>query len=238
MNFDLERILTQDIVPTLTDMKNNQYAFWDAFKYAHENGTPIKTILELGVMRIIPGAFPPDYPGQTTKMFMALLHEYGAEKHISLDLDKECKGTIDRCKLWMANHGLTVTNHEFVVSNSVKFDVRSHFSEGVDLILLDTNHDHDYPEKTLGFKGTGGAGMTYKEICYYAPHLSENGRLFLHDTKMYYVPRGYGVNTEGAIQRFIDENPDFEFYEHAKNNIGLGEIYRKGSNVAKQYKKS
>lgn len=235
MEFDLERILTQDIVPTLTDMTNNQYAFWDAFKYENENGTPIKNILELGVMRLMPGAFSNDLPGQTTKMFMALLHEYKADKHISLDLDKECKKTIEHCKKWMLERGLKVTKHEFVVCNSVEFNAKHYFPKGVDLILLDTNHDDLYPEKTLGFKGTGGAGMTYKEICYYAPHLSPNGRLFLHDTQMFYVPKGYGVNTQGAIERFLDENPGFGFHEHNKNDIGLGEIFRKDSNAARQY---
>jgi hypothetical protein len=235
---DVKLILEKEIVPTLTDMKGNQFAFWDAFEYSFSKETPIKTILELGIMRLKPGIVNVDLPGQSTKIFMTLGCKYGVDKHVSLDIDSECKGTTDRCKSWVSKYGVVVNNHEFVASDSMKYDSSKQFPNGIDLILLDTNHDDDYPEKTLGFKGSGGAGMTYREICRYAPLLSKNGRLFIHDTKMFYVPKGYGVNTEGAVQRFLDENPDYDFVEHARNNVGLGEIFRKDSNVAQQYKKN
>ena len=50
--------------------------------------------------------------------------------------------------------------------------------------------------------------------------------MFVHDTQNYYVPKGYGVNTEGAIRKFLDEHDGFLFKEHAPNKNGLGEIYR------------
>lgn len=235
VEFDLDRILTKDIVPNLYDMKDNQYVFWDAFLYSSLNKTPIKSILELGVMRITSPSKNKDYPGQSTKIFMALSHAFDVATYISLDINHECEKTIDRCKEWMSARGLSVTNHKFVIYNSIEFDVKRYFPEGIDLIFLDTSHDASYPE-ALGHQNAGGPGMTYKEICYYAPHLSSNGRLFLHDTKQHFAEIRYGVNVDGAIQRFLDENSEFDFYEHNTNKEGLGEIFRKDSNVALQYK--
>lgn len=216
---DVERLLTIDIIPTLTDFLNDQLIFWEACK----NNT-VKTVLELGVYRL-PGEPNSLFPGQSTKTLMILSDYYNFDKFISLDID-DCTSTINNCKKWCNERGVNVKNHKFVQSNSLHFDVKKEFPNGVDLIFLDTNHDDTYPEK-IGYQNSGGAGMTYREICHYAKHLSKNGKMFLHDTNNYYVPRAYGMNTEGAIQRFIDENKEFGFKEHNSNVHGLGEIFRK-----------
>lgn len=225
---NIDELLTVSIIPTLTDFLGNQLVFWDAFKKNEEFGTPIKNVLELGVYRL-PGEPNSNYPGQSTKTLMILGAFYKLDKFVSLDID-DCRSTIEHCKKWCKARDIDVDVHNFVQSNSIHFNVLTEFSNGVDLIFLDTNHDDLYPEK-LGYKGSGGAGMTYREICHYAPHLSENGRLFVHDTKHFYVEQAYGVNTAGAIERFIAENPNYGFYEHNTNVHGLGQIYRKGSKV-------
>lgn len=229
---NIKKLFTEDIVPTLTDFSKNQFVFWNAFKKNISYKTPIKNVLELGIMRIKPSV-KKDLPGQSLKTLLILGSVYNVDKHISLDID-DCRNTVEFCKKWVLARGVQPKNHKFVQSNSMDFNVLREFPAGVDLIFLDTNHDDTYPEK-LGYKNSGGAGMTYKEICYYAKHLTRNGRLYLHDTKNYYVPRGYGVNTEGAVQRFLDENKNFGFYEHNTNNNGLGEIFRKDSDVAREY---
>jgi hypothetical protein len=224
---NLEKLLTVDIIPTLTDFLGNQIVFWDAFEKNKSFNTPIKNVLELGVYRLLeqPNS---DYPGQSTKTLMALSKVYEVEKFVSLDID-DCSSTIENCKTWLRKFGNFIpSNHKFIQSNSIALDVSAEFPNGIDLIFLDTCHDDNYPER-IGYPNSGGAGMTYKEICYYAHHLTENGRLFLHDTKNYYLPRAYGVNTEGAIQKFLNENPNFGFHEHDTNIHGLGQIYRKGS---------
>lgn len=225
---ELDKLLKEEIIPTLTDFLHDQIVFWDAFEQNKQLGIPIKNVLELGVYRL-PGEPNSELPGQSTKTLMILSHFYGLDKFISLDID-DCSSTINNCKKWCEKRGINVKNHQFVQSNSVHLDVKKYFPNGVDFIFLDTNHDDDYPDK-IGYKGAGGAGMTFKEICYYAPHLSENGRLFLHDTKNIYVEKGYGLNTGGAVERFITENPEYGFYEHNTNIHGLGQIYRKGSLV-------
>lgn len=219
--------LMRDVVPTLTDLRGGEHVFWRAFA-----DYKIATVLELGVYRLY-DSIPTDLPGQSTKVLIALCDAYGAEKLVSLDID-DCRPTIAHCQKWCKQRGAEFINHAFIQENSIHFDVTSEFPDGVDFIFLDTNHDDNYPKK-LGYEGAGGAGMTYKELCHYAPHLSRNGRMFIHDTKNYYVPKGYGVNTEGAIQKFLDENEGFALKEHSPNDNGLGELYRKDSEIAKLY---
>lgn len=221
---DIKQLLEVEILPTLTDFRNNQIVFWNRFEELKNAGTPILNVLELGVYRL-PGDEESHLPGQSTKTLMALSGPYGVRRHISLDID-DCRKTIERCKKWLAQRGFEAHNHEFVQSNSIHLDVKAHFPDGVDFIFLDTNHDDIYPE-TLGYKDSGGKGMTFKEISHYAPHLSAHGSLFLHDTKNFYAGKEYGVNTAGAVERFINENPDFYFTEHNTNVHGLGEIRRK-----------
>ena len=235
----LNKLLRTDILPTLTDFKGGQLVFWDVFDQNDGLNTPMKNVLELGIMTLKNGA-PPNLPGQSTKTLMALCDFYNADKHISLDID-DCMDTIQRCAGWVKSRGVVPRGHKFVKSNSMHFDVKKEFPNGVDLIFLDTNHDDNYPMKKLshrsqGHANSGGAGMTYKEICHYAPHLTKNGRLFLHDTMNFYVPKGYGVNTAGAIEKFLDTHSGYAFKEHRPNNNGLGELYRKDSDVAKLYK--
>jgi hypothetical protein len=234
----LTKLLRTDMLPTLTDFKGGQLVFWDVFRQNEKLGTPVKNVLELGIMTLKNGA-PADLPGQSTKTLMALCDFYKANKHVSLDID-DCTDTTQRCARWVGSRGVSVRGHKFVKSNSIHFNVKSEFPNGVDLIFLDTNHDDNYPMKKLshrpkGHVDAGGAGMTYREICYYAPHLTRNGRLFLHDTMNHYVPKGYGVNTDGAVEKFLDTHKGYAFKEHAPNNNGLGEIYRKDSDVTKLY---
>lgn len=225
----INELLKIEIIPTLTDFLHDQLVFWEACEKNKNFGSPIKNVLELGVYRL-PGEPNNNYPGQSTKTLMILNHFYEFNNFISLDID-DCSGTINNCKKWVRQYGIEVKNHKFVQSNSVHFDAKSEFLNGIDLIFLDTNHDDNYPER-IGFKNAGGAGMTYKEICHYAPHLSENGRLFLHDTKAHYVEKELGKNTDGAITKFLLENEEFGFFEHNTNIHGLGQIYRKNSLVS------
>jgi hypothetical protein len=143
---------------------------------------------------------------------------------ISLDIDPMAAATVERCRSFVKECGYEFDNHFFEVQDSLTYETDEQF----DFIFLDTNHDDNYPERIgVGTKESGGAGTTYKELCKYAELLTPSGRLFIHDTKNFYVPRGYGVNTEGAIKRFLDENPDdFKFREHNTNTNGLGEIVR------------
>lgn len=247
-NASLKRLLNDDLAKTFTDFAGNQFAFADAFVRNTECGTPIRNMLELGINKPR-GGFPLAIYGQSTKTLLVLGTMFFADTLVSLDID-DCKVTTDFCYAWAEEHLAphvprveTVgslwksPHHRFVQANSLDFTPEQYFVPpgqvfaGLDLIFLDTNHDDSFPESKLGYKNSGGAGMTYKEICHYAPFLSRNGRLFLHDTKHYYVPRGYGVNTEGAIQRFIDENKDFKFREHDTNAHGLGEIVRADADV-------
>lgn len=226
----LDKLLNKEIIPTLTDFLNDQLIFWDAFEQNKKINEPIKNILELGVYRIH-GEPNSKLPGQSTKTLMILSNFHPIDKYISLDID-DCRKTIEMCKNWVEKRGCKVENHKFVQCNSINFDIKKEFPNGLDLIFLDTNHDDNYPEK-IGFKNSGGAGMTHKEICYYAPHLNKNGRLFIHDTNHFYVEKKYGYNTSGAIEKFIDENPEFDFREHNSNKHGLGEIFRKDSDITK-----
>jgi hypothetical protein len=223
MKVSLDKLLYEELPPNLTDFQNNQRVFHDVFVENASLGHPIKNILELGVCRMNPH-FPDDYYGQSTKTLMALMLEFNSTRMISLDIDAEAEKTSDQCKRWLADRGWQVdSRHDFVCFNSIEYPVLE-FPNGCDFIFLDTNHDDDYPSR-LGIQGeTGGAGMTYKEICYYADKLAPHGRMFLHDTKNFYVPRAYGVNTEGAIQRFLNENANFVFREHNTNEHGLGEL--------------
>jgi hypothetical protein len=211
----------EGINKTLTDFKGCEDVFLDIFEKSHSCGRPIKNVLEIGVYQMRNS----DLPGQSMKTLMILSDLYGVKKYISIDID-ECSSTADRCKKYVSNLGISVQNHKFVQSNSMDFDILSEFPNGVDFIFLDSSHDGDYPESKLGYENSGGGGMTYREICFYSKHLSEYGHLVLHDTKNYYVPKEYGFNVEGAVQKFIDENKDFKFIEYDPNENGLGEIVR------------
>lgn len=222
---EIEKLLKVEILPTLTDFLGDQIVFWECCIAAELMGAPIKNVLELGVYRLH-GEPDSDYPGQSTKTLMILNEKYRFDTFISLDID-DCRSTIQHCKEWVGKYGIVPKNHQFVQSSSLDFDVGKHFPEGISMIFLDTCHDHDYPAQIGYSKDVCGAGMTYKEICHYAPHLSRHGKLFCHDTMHHYVEKKYGFNTDGAIARFIDENPEFYFVEHNTNVHGLGEIGRK-----------
>jgi hypothetical protein len=216
--------------PTFTDFAKNELVFRDAFGQNEVCGYPIKKVLELGVCRINTHV-PPDFFGQSTKTLIALCAYYGCDLLISIDIDPLAAATVERCRQFLKDcgHGHNFEKHYFVEANSLEYEVDGEF----DFIFLDTNHDDNYPERIgVAGKEAGGAGTTYREICKYANVLSEGGRLFIHDTKNFYVPRGYGVNTEGAIQKFLDENPDdFKFREHNTNKNGLGEIVRADNDI-------
>lgn len=231
--YDLNEIFKIDILPTLTDFKNCQFVFSRAFEQNKSLGTSIKTILELGVFRLFGGEIS-DLPGQSTKTLMILSDYYNVDKFVSVDID-DCTSTIDSCVSWVNKRGISVTNHKFVQCNSLDFDVQREFPNEIDFIFLDTCHDDNYPE-LLGYDSSVcGAGTTYKEICYYTKHLSKNGRMFIHDTNNFYVEKTYGLNTDGAIIRFLAENDNFVFHEHMPNEHGLGELIRKDSDVSKLY---
>jgi len=224
-------ILNNELLPTLTDFVHNQHVFRKAFEQANQVGMPIKNVLELGVYRL-KGEPSSPFPGQSTKTLMILTDVFPVDRFISLDID-DCRATIEFCKDWVRQRGINVTNHEFIQSNSIEFKAEVKFPAGIDFIFLDTNHDDTYPER-IGYPGSGGPGMTYREICYYAKHLTKNGHFFLHDTKNHYAEVKYGLNTDGAIAKFLDENPQFAFFEHDTNVNGLGELYHKDSDIAKR----
>ena len=218
----------------LSNFKNCESIFAQAFEHNQELGFPIRTVLELGVYRLPSNSEPFEYfPGQSTKTLFILHKYFNFEKMVSLDID-DCHGTIQDCKEWCQKLGVPIPPHKFIQSNSIHYNVAVDFPNGVDLIFLDTNHDDDYPEK-LGYPSSGGAGMTYQEICHFAPQISRNGQLFLHDTKKFFVEKRYGWNTIGAVERFICENSDFIFIEHNANENGLGQIIRKDSDIATFY---
>ena len=222
---DIEKILTVDLLPTLTDFLGDQIVFWECCIAAELMGTPIKNVLELGVYRFQGGEVS-DFPGQSTKTLMILNEKYRFDRFISLDID-DCSSTIETCKKWVGKHGIVPKNHQFIQSNSIDLDIDKYFPNGLDLVFLDSCHDDIYIQ-TIGYDASAcGAGMTYKEICHYAPKLSPHGKMFCHDTFHHYVPKQYGFNTDGAIERFIDENPEYYFVEHGTNIHGLGEIGRK-----------
>lgn len=212
--------------PFLTDFAGNQYIFQEYFDKRLKMHDSVETVLELGVYQMKNNV---DLPGQSTKTLFLLYYYYDVGRMVSLDID-DCRVTIDRCKNWFSNQldfDLDLLDHTFVQLNSLDYDTIKDFPDGIDFIFLDTCHDDDYPDR-IGYKGAGGAGMTYKEICKYAPTLTENGSLFLHDTLKTYVPLTYGYNVCGAVKRFIDEQGnDFEYIEHESNQFGLGEIRRK-----------
>lgn len=216
---------------TLTDLANAQYVFQTAFESNNNIGHDIKTILELGVFKI-PNS---DLPGQSTKILLILSHFFPTvNKYISVDID-DCAITIDRSQKFIRDLGMNITNHKFIISSTLDFDVSAEFDNKVDLIFLDTSHDDDYPRR-IGFGSEHGeAGTTYKELNIYTKHLSRNGHLFLHDTKMHYVAEQYGWNVDGGVRRFLDENDDFTFIEHNPNEHGLGEIIYKDSEIANEY---
>lgn len=223
---DIEKLLTVDLVPTLTDFLDDQMVFYECCLAAEMVGTPIKNVLELGVYRLIdePNS---QFPGQSTKTLFILDQKFKFDRFISLDID-DCTGTINNCKEWCRQHGFEPTpKHQFLQCGSLDMDIAKYFPEGIDLLFVDTSHDDERYPAAIGHPEAGGAGMTYREICHYAKHLSKHGKMFLHDTAHFYAPVQYGFNTAGAIERFIDENPEFYFIEHAKNVHGLGEIGRK-----------
>lgn len=223
---NIDGILYKDLTPLLTDLVNAPGVFHNTFKYSESIGHPIKTVLELGVFTSPSGQPANIIHGQSTKILLALCDFYKVEKMISLDINN-CLKTVEAARKWLEMRGSSFNNYIFIQSNSLEFDISSHFPNGIDLIFLDTNHDDNYPQR-IGISGdTGGAGFTYREICYYAPHLTKHGHMFLHDTKVSYVPQQYGHNTAGAVERFIDEHKhQFQFKEHNINKYGLGEITR------------
>lgn len=221
----------QDLRNLLSNFRNCEFVFAQSFEQNQKIGCPIKTVLELGVYKIPLAPEPFDYlPGQSTRTLFVLHKYFNFRKMVSVDID-DCQSTIDNCKKWCLERNIVLPKHEFIQCNSVEYDVTADFPNGIDFIFLDTNHDDDYPQR-LGYTNSSGAGMTYKEISHLAPHLSINGRLFLHDTKNFFVEKRYGWNTMGAIERFLDENHDYYFIEHNANSNGLGEIMRKDSDIA------
>lgn len=228
---DINKILYKDLLSLLTDLVNAPGVFHNTFKYNKYIGHSIETVLELGVFASPPGKPVNIIHGQSTKMLLALCRFYDVQKMVSLDIN-DCRKTISSCKQWLSDRNCVFDRHEFMQCNSLSFDVSRQFPDGIDFIFLDTNHDDNYP-KRIGIHGdTGGAGFTYREICYYASHLTKYGHMFLHDTKVSYVPKKYGHNTAGAIERFMDEyGKDFKFKEHNINKYGLGEITRINSEV-------
>lgn len=222
------------ITPYLTDFRGGHNVFRDAFETNARLGCPIRTVLELGIYRIS-GEPKSLLPGQSTKTLMILGNHFSVEKHVSLDID-DCRETIETCKDFLQKHcDISPLNHSFVQSSSIDFDVRANFPNGIDFCFIDTSHDDSYVANTLKIPGHDGAGMTYKEFCHYAPHLTENGRLFMHDTHSFYLPKQYGYNTEGALEKFLDDFPQFLYVEHNPNVHGLGELIRLHSKVAKEY---
>lgn len=222
------------IKPFLTDFAGGEEVFKQAFDVNAQLKVPIKTILELGIYRI-QGQPENDLPGQSTKTLMILSNFHPVEKYVSLDID-DCSSTIARTKWFLKERcQMEPKNHSFVRSSSVEYDVSANFPNGVDFCFIDTSHDDSYVANHLGIPGHDGAGMTYKELCYYANHITKNGRLFMHDTHNFYLPKQYGYNTEGAIQKFLDDYSDFVFVEHNPNGNGLGELIHRDSDVAKYY---
>lgn len=216
-NFELDRLK-----PTLTDFRGCERVFYEYFK----QNKP-QNILELGVYNIS-GVEEKDIdlPGQSTKTLFILHKYFPVKKYVSLDID-DCLSTITRCKQWLRENNLhSVPDHQFVQCNSLDFKHSNYFDGLVDFIFLDTNHDDSYPIK-LGYAGSGGGGMTYKEISHIAPMLSRTGSIFLHDTKNRYVEPKYGYNVDGAVERFLHENSGWMFIEHNPNDNGLGELKRK-----------
>lgn len=223
MNID-EFLTCPDLLGTLTDFAGGQHVFHAAFRRNLDAGEPIRRVLELGVCRPQPGGgFPLKMYGQSTKTLMALSAEYGVTEMVSLDLDS-CQITTDFCLDFVTERFKAPALHVFEQGESLKYRP----TEDFDFIFLDTNHDDNFGERVLGLESeTGGAGHTYRELVHFSSFLSPFGRMFIHDTKNYYVPRAYGVNSEGAIQQFLDEHDGWVFREHEPNSNGLGELVRK-----------
>lgn len=218
-----EFLTNPDFLGTLTDFAGGQHVFHAAFRRNDEVGHPVHRVLELGVCRPQPGGgFPLKMYGQSTKTLMALSAEYNVEEMVSLDID-ECHVTTDFCFDFVAERFKAPALHAFEQIESLKYKP----TEDFDFIFLDTNHDDNFAERVLGRESaTGGAGHTYRELAHFSSFLSPFGRMFIHDTKNFYVPRAYGVNSEGAIQQFLDEHAGWIFREHSPNENGLGELVR------------
>lgn len=220
------QILYRHILPVLTDMGKNQFAFWDMFLESEELGCPIKKILEFGVCRVRDEEKKFGY-GQSTKILLTLGDLYKVDKMYSCDIDDKSDETIDACFEWLLMHNLVPQiPHEFLCMDSLLWD----HDTNLDLIFLDTSHDDTYVTNVLGIKGaTDGPGATTQEINHFIKYLSPNGRLVFHDTKVTYGKAEYGKFVGGAVDKFIHENPEYHYDELPSNNFGLGQIIRKDS---------
>jgi hypothetical protein len=213
------------IKPFLTDFSGNELLFEKVFEQNKSINSPINNILELGVHH----GENPIFGGQSTKGFYYLYNTVGFNKLYSLDLASECDHTIFLIKQLFQEAGYKCPEHEFVVCNSIDYNPSIKF----DFIFLDTNHDSTALPAYVGNSPFGGSGFTYLEIEKYIPMLSANGRFFLHDTKNFYGPVKLGNNVEGAIVKFIRDNPAWAFIEHDTNNCGMGELINMESDIFK-----
>lgn len=133
------------IRPTLTDLENCE----DIFLQIYSNIVDRKTssdvnILELGVYSIKRVSQDmKNLPGQSTKILMSLCNSLGYNKYVSVDVD-DCLDTIEHCQNFM---DIKLDNHTFVQSTTLDFDVEKYFSNGLDLIFLDSSHDDDFPSR-------------------------------------------------------------------------------------------
>lgn len=218
-----EKRILDIITPYLGGFLNNEVIFKEAMIQNQEIHRPINTILELGVHT----GEDINFGGQSTKALYYLYNIIGFKKLYSLDLDPFCINTIKLIQTKFLNNNLSIPKHEFISCNSIEYYPEINF----DLIFIDTNHDSSVTLTYCEDKNLCGEGFTFKEIMHYQKMLTQNGRIFLHDTRNFYVPIAYGNNVEGACVRFINENPEWAYIEHNTNKHGLGELIRKDSDI-------
>lgn len=178
------------------------------------------TILEVGM-----GAEKrwkgPEGCGQSYRALLILCAEYNAQKMISIDID-DCWDTVRKSQEWVRHeYGDIFERHCWDRIHSLDFDAKIYFPSGIDLLFLDSSHDAD-----TDIQGAGGAGMTYREICHFAPYISTRGRIMLHDSFEYYQRRQAGNNVQGAAEKFLMENKNWYAIEH-NTKTGLLELRRK-----------